>query len=109
MQPFLPDAQYGGDAEQFGLDNGADFLASFFSEVEKRPYENTLAFRDPDPIAAYVLSEAAVRQRLSVSQWDSFQVHLKQTLHAQKEIRVTIKKGLFIGKKQATPERRAGE
>lgn len=109
VRPFLPDVQYGGDAEKFGLDNGAGFLAPFFSEVEQRPYENTLAFRDPDPLAAYVLSEAAVRQRLSASQWNAFQSHLKQKLRAQQEIRVTIKKGLFIGKKQAPPERGAGE
>lgn len=49
IKPFLPDANYGGDSDQFGLKNGAKRLAPFFREVQQQPYENELISRDPIP------------------------------------------------------------
>ena len=100
IKPFLPEANYGGDPNRFGLQNGACCLAQFFGEVEQRLYENELIFKEPEPIAAYVLSEEEVRQRLSAAQLKAFQSHLKEKLASQGEIRVTIKKGVFSGKQK---------
>lgn len=101
LRPFLPEVCYGGDPERFGLHNGADFLAHFFTEIEKRPYEDTLIFTEPEPIAAYALSEPEVRQQLKPAQLEAFQKHLQQELRRQGEIRVIVQKGVFIAKKQA--------
>jgi len=98
IKPFLPEAQYGGDADRFGLQNGARFLAPFFAQVEQRPYANKLLFQDPDPIAAYILSEVEVRQQLSASQYSAFQKHLAQELARRGKITVTIEKGVFIAR-----------
>lgn len=99
LRPFLPEVAYGGDPERFGLQNGAAVLSPFFTQIEKRPYEDTLIFTEPDPIAAYVLSEPEVRQQLKPPQLEAFQKHLKQELSRQSEIRVVVQKGVFI----ATP------
>jgi hypothetical protein len=64
----------------------------------KRPYENELIFREPEPIAAHVLSEGEVRRKLSASQLSAFEDHLEQELARYGEIRVTIRKGVFVGK-----------
>lgn len=100
VRPFLGEANYGGDPDRFGLQNGAGYLAQFFREVEQRFYENELVFEEPEPIAAYVLSEGEVRQQLCASRLRAFQNHLKEELARHSEIRVTIKKGVFSGKQK---------
>ncbi len=97
---FLGEANYGGDPDRFGLQNGAGYLARFFRGVEQRLYKNELVFEEPETIAAYVLSEGEVRQRLKASQLRAFQNHLKKELARHGEIRVTIKKGVFSGKQK---------
>ena len=99
IKPFLPEANYGGDSNQFGLRNGARLLAPFFREVQQQPYENALIFRDPVPLAAYILSEPEIRQQLSAARLAAFQRHIRQEIEKSREMRITIKKGLFIGKR----------
>lgn len=99
LRPFLPEVDYGGDAERFGLQNGAAVLSPFFREIEQRLYEDALIFHEPEPIAAYALSEPEVRQQLQPVQLKAFKKHLQQELNRQGEIRVTLQKGVFIAKK----------
>jgi ubiquinone/menaquinone biosynthesis C-methylase UbiE len=98
IQPFLPDMNYGGDPDQFGLGNGADWLRPFFMEIEQRLYTNELVFREPEPLAAYILSEPEVRQHLSSAQLHELQSHIEAQMHKVGEIRVTIQKGMFVSK-----------
>ncbi|MBK8905186.1 MAG: class I SAM-dependent methyltransferase [Anaerolineaceae bacterium] len=98
IQPFLPEANYGGDIERFGLQNGAAVLAPFFAEVELRPYQNHLLFQEAYPLLAYALSEPDVRQQLTAARLEAFEQHVESVVARQGEIRVTINKGLFIAR-----------
>jgi ubiquinone/menaquinone biosynthesis C-methylase UbiE len=96
IKPFLPTAEYGGDPERFGLENGERVLAPFFRQVELRPYTDKLIFLDEDPLLAYALSEPSVRQQLTAEKLAAFKQHVAQELARKGKIQVTINKGLFI-------------
>ncbi len=100
VRPFLPDANYGGSPERFGLENGAALLASRFSEVERFIYENALEFQHMAPLAAYVLSEDEIKAAFSQETLKEFTRFLEQVLSARGYFRVTIKKGIFVARKQ---------
>jgi SAM-dependent methyltransferase len=96
IQPFLPEAAYGGDPDRFGLQNGAEILAPFFAEVRLRPYHNHLLFQEAYPLLAYALSEPDVRQQFTAAMLEAFKHHVEAVMARQGEIRVTMNKGLFI-------------
>ena len=98
VQPFLPQAGYGGNIDRFGMQNGAQVLAPFFAEVALRPYQNHLHFPEAYPLLAYALSEPDVRQQLTTARLKAFQQHVEEVIARQGEIRVTINKGLFIAR-----------
>lgn len=98
IQPFLPEVNYGGDIDYFGLQNGAAVLEPFFGEVGVRPYQNRLLFQEAYPLLAYALSEPDVRQQLTAAKLEAFEQHVEAEIVRQGEIRVTINKGLFIAR-----------
>jgi SAM-dependent methyltransferase len=98
IQPILPQADYGGNPDSFGLQNGAQVLAPFFAEVVLRPYKNSLLFQEAYPLLAYALSEPDVRQQLTAARLKAFEQHVEDVIMRQGEIRVTINKGLFIAR-----------
>jgi hypothetical protein len=93
VRPFVPDADYGGAPERFGLENGQALLSAWFSDVKRADYADTLIFRDPYPIVAYILSEAAVRPHLTAPRLRQLVGHLQDKLAAECEIHVTVQKG----------------
>lgn len=99
IRPFLPEADYGGDPDQFGLENGGRLLASFFTAVQQMPYENDLLFRESAPLVAYILSEPEIRQQLSSAQRTALIKQIEQVLARRGQIKVTVKKGIFIGQR----------
>lgn len=101
IQPFLPEANYGGDIDHFGLQNGVAVLEPFFGEVRLRPYQNHLIFPEAYPLLAYALSEPDVRQQLTAAKLAAFEQHVAAEFARQGEIRVTINKGLFIARAPA--------
>jgi SAM-dependent methyltransferase len=103
VRPFVPDADYGGAPERFGLENGEALLSAWFNDVKQSLYEDTLIFRDAYPIVAYLLSEAAVRPRLTGPRLRDMLRHIQNTLAAEGEIHVTLQKGLFTAHKAPTP------
>jgi ubiquinone/menaquinone biosynthesis C-methylase UbiE len=96
VKPFLPDASYGGEPARFGLENGCRLLAPWFSQVERCLYLDDLVFDRAEPVLAYVLSEAWVKQQLSVESLSALAWYIKETLAREGEIRVTTEKGLFV-------------
>lgn len=99
VRPFVPDADYGGAPERFGLENGQALLSAWFSGVQQLLYEDTLIFREAYPIIAYILSEAAVRPKLTSQRLRDMLHHIQERLAAEGEIRVTVQKGLFAAHK----------
>ncbi|HEX7973781.1 MAG TPA: class I SAM-dependent methyltransferase [Anaerolineales bacterium] len=99
VQPFIPEADYGGDPERFGLENGAKYLAPWFGEIQLERYPDELVFKQARPILAYVRSEAQVKEKLKGEKLAAFCQFVENELAARGEIRVTSKKGLFTAMK----------
>jgi SAM-dependent methyltransferase len=92
---FVGDASYGGDAERFGLENGAALLQPWFSDVCLSRYEDRIVLRQRKPVLAYVLSEAAMSQRLCGRRLRAFARHVQRELNERGEIALTVERGLF--------------
>lgn len=60
-----------------------------------------MVFRESDPLIAYVLSEPEVRRRLTTAQLTNLKDHVAQKLSAWGEVRVTVRKGVLIGRKKS--------
>ena len=95
VKPFVPEANYGGDPEEFGLENGLAQLEPWFAGAALHRYEDALVFREVEPILAYILSESDVESALVEDKRASFVGFLKQQLAWFGEILVTTDKGLF--------------
>lgn len=98
LKPFLPGADYGGAPERFGIENGARLLAPWSGDIHFYRYDDELVFTKADPILAYVLSEAAARERLTGDKLDALTGKLESRLAKQGEIRVKVDKGLFVAR-----------
>jgi SAM-dependent methyltransferase len=95
VRPFVPEADYGGDPEAFGLENGAAQMAPWFADITLARYDEDLVFREPEPLLQYLLSETQVRDRLDAAARTALTQHVKQVLAEQGELRATQHKGLF--------------
>jgi ubiquinone/menaquinone biosynthesis C-methylase UbiE len=100
VRPFLSQADFGGAAERFGLENGALLLSPWFTDVELHRYASELVFESPDPLLEYVLSEAGVRRRLTGERLVAFKRSLLDLFENQAELRVNVDKGLFITRRR---------
>jgi SAM-dependent methyltransferase len=95
VRQFLPDADFGGSPERFGLENGEDLLSPWFSEIRLFRYEDELEFDTPEPLIAYALSEAYVEANLGGEEERLFRRHVEQVISRQGKVRVKSEKGLF--------------
>jgi len=99
VRPFLPDANYGGDPQRFGLETGTRILSPWFAHVQRERYENTLVFRQPGPVLRYIFSEAAVQTALAGEQREALRLFVEAELSVRGELRVTSDKGIFLAQK----------
>jgi SAM-dependent methyltransferase len=95
VRPFVPDADYGGDPDAFGLENGAAQMAPWFADITLARYDEDLVFREPEPLLQYLLSETQVCDRLDAAARAALTQRVKQLLAGQGELRATEHKGLF--------------
>jgi ubiquinone/menaquinone biosynthesis C-methylase UbiE len=100
VKPFLPHVNYGGDHEEFGLENGLAQLAEWFPGAAMHRYRGALIFKEIEPILAYVLSEGTVKSELTGRKRAEFTRFLEQKLARHGEIRVTVDKGLIKAYKE---------
>ena len=99
VAPFLPEIAYGGAPDRFGLENGAAQLSLHFSGVQRHVFEDSLHFREAEPIIAYAFSEGQVAEMLTGSLRREFREAVRKRLARQGGIRVTRQKGLFVARK----------
>jgi hypothetical protein len=99
VRPFVPDADYGGDPDAFGLENGAEQLGCCYSSVQRYTYEDNLVFAAAEPLLAYLLSEPQVAAHLGDRERAGLVEHVEVELAQQGEIRATEKKALFVARK----------
>lgn len=85
------------DEIPFTLDDGADQLQAFFSEVQMRRYQDELRVTEADVLVDYAYS--GMRLKLGQNQRDEFLRYIKQEMAANDGV-ITIKKdsGLFLAK-----------
>jgi SAM-dependent methyltransferase len=95
VKPFLPEVDYGGDPNRFGLQNGQAILSDWFSNVERYDYQDELVFTEPGSLLAYALSEKQVREGLAGELRLEFFRFLEREFSRRGEVRVTNHKGLF--------------
>lgn len=95
VKPFLPDVNYGGAPEEFGLENGLAQLSEQFPTATMHRYRDALVFKEVEPILAYILSEATAESVLGGRRRGEFIRFLGQELARRGEIWVTIDKCLF--------------
>ena len=104
VRPFIPEADYGGDPQRFGLENGQKLLSPWFSNIRRYDYDDELVFEHARPIIEYVLSEASIRDEFNGERRKAFEHFVEQELAARGKILVKVDKGLFEGVKESDPQ-----
>lgn len=96
VQEFDSRIQLSGDAlyARFGLENGAELLAPYFSEISTQLYDDALYVTDAAPLIEYILSCHGNQNQYLLERYQDFRRFVeKKTL---KGFHITKSAGLFI-------------
>lgn len=96
VQEFDSRIQLSGDAlyARFGLENGAEILAPYFSDISTRLYDDALYVTDAAPLIEYILSCHGNQNQYLLERYQDFRRFVeKKTL---KGFHITKSAGLFI-------------
>jgi ubiquinone/menaquinone biosynthesis C-methylase UbiE len=106
LDPSRPTDGYFGEPLQFSLENGAEQLSPWFSEVTLRRYEDALVVTDATPLVAYLLSGSAADSAARGSNGDEFGRRvsdlidrLERELASRGVIHITKDTGMFVARK----------
>ena len=106
LDPAHPVDRATGQPLGFGLENGAEQLSPWFSDVTLRRYEDALVVTETQPLVDYLLSGAAADAAERGSAADEFgrrvadlTGRLERELASRGEIRITKDAGLFAARK----------
>jgi ubiquinone/menaquinone biosynthesis C-methylase UbiE len=81
--------------ERFSLENGAEVLGRFFSDVRMQRYEDALHVTEAEPLVNYVLS--MTRAQANGKDWsERFTTFVEQRLAQHGAIHITKSSGIFI-------------
>lgn len=80
----------------FNLENGAELLGRFFSQVEMRCYEDSLEVTDPNLLADYVLSTAS--QPLSPGRRQDLVNFMSDEIEQVGSFHITKRSGIFLAR-----------
>ena len=95
VRPFLPEKDFGGDPDRFGLENGEAILARWFARTRRTDYRSTLEFDRARPILEYILSEGDVKDELTGAALERFKSFLDEELASRGNVRLTAEKGVI--------------
>ena len=87
-------------AERFGLENGPELLAPWFTEVAVRRYEDALVVTQVGPLVAYVVSEARIWPFAVEDKQAEYTRQLDRELSRNGAIRVAKDSGLIVARKR---------
>ena len=85
--------------ENFGLENGREWLQKYFSDIRCVEYPDYLNVTEAEPLLDYILSCHGNQRERLVQRYESFRQFLQKTLEREGAIRITKQAGLFIAKK----------
>jgi len=84
--------------ETFGLQNGAEELAQYFSEVETRHFNDSLLVSDTELLLAYILSCHGNQNEYLLPRYQEFKEMLTRKL-TRRPLHITKDAGLFVCRK----------
>lgn len=80
--------------ERFGLDNGADLLAPYFSKVKRKIYEDELIVGSPEPLIEYILSCHGNQNQYLLDRYKDFRTYVERK--TKKKFHITKYAGIFL-------------
>ena len=80
--------------ERFGLDNGADLLAPYFSIVKRKIYEDELIVGSPEPLIEYILSCHGNQNQYLLDRYKDFRTYVERK--TKKKFHITKYAGIFL-------------
>jgi len=89
----------------FVLENGAEQLSPWFSDIEMRRYDDNLAITEIEPLVAYVMS-SATGAALKGDRPAAFRALAQREISAHGEIRICKDSGMFLAVRRDSPAKR---
>ena len=83
--------------ERFGLENGMQTLAPYFSEIECKTYEDSLLVPDSEPLISYILSCHGNQNQYLIDHYNDFRSYVKK--QTDNVFHITKDAGIFLCKK----------
>lgn len=83
--------------ERFGLENGMDILAPYFSEIKCKTYEDSLLVPDSEPLISYILSCHGNQNQYLIDHYNDFRSYVKK--QTDNIFHITKDAGIFLCKK----------
>ncbi len=79
--------------DKFGLENGRDILSSYFTNVEKKLYDDYLMVDKSEPLIEYILSCHGNQNQYLLNRYSDFKAFINKKL--SKPMRITKEAGVF--------------
>lgn len=79
--------------DKFGLENGRDILSSYFTNIEKKLYDDYLMVDKSEPLIEYILSCHGNQNQYLLNRYSDFKAFINKKL--SKPMRITKEAGVF--------------
>lgn len=83
--------------EKFGLENGMEILAPYFSKIECKTYEDSLLVPDSEPLISYIFSCHGNQNQYLIDHYKDFRSYVKK--QTDNVFHITKEAGIFLCKK----------
>lgn len=83
--------------EKFGLENGMEILAPYFSKIECKTYDDSLLVPDSEPLISYILSCHGNQNQYLIDHYNDFRSYVKK--QTDNVFHITKEAGIFLCKK----------
>ena len=83
--------------EKFGLENGMEILAPYFSKIECKTYEDSLLVPDSEPLISYIFSCHGNQNQYLIDHYNDFRSYVKK--QTDNVFHITKEAGIFLCKK----------
>jgi DNA-binding transcriptional MerR regulator/cyclopropane fatty-acyl-phospholipid synthase-like methyltransferase len=83
----------------FGLENGEEILKSYFHDLERKDYRDSLEVRDAGALMEYILSCHGNQQEYLSDRYEEFREFLEKKMEKKGFIHITKQAGAFICRK----------
>lgn len=83
--------------ERFGLENGAEILDPFFSDIETKFYDDEIIINCPEPLIEYILSCHGNQSQYLMDRYTEFRAFIERKTRSP--LHITKEAGIFICKK----------